>query len=126
MTEVEEKLREIILQAWNDGNMDLEDKFGDFLSRAARAIKKAGYKSPEEVKKVVQSWQDAYAFPDKWAKANGYAQLAEVQTLPENPFHSEDGAMPTAWYAAVESYKELLTSWRKIKGYKDETAEKKR
>ena len=41
----------------------------------------AGYKSPVEVEQIVQGWKDAYAFPEKWAKANGYVKQEVTQEI---------------------------------------------
>ena len=61
-----QELREIIQQAWCDGDGQAGDTFGDFLTRAAQQIEEAGYKSPEEV---------AFLTADV-AKAEGYVKLA--------------------------------------------------
>jgi len=39
----EQELRDLIQQAWCDGDSNPKDKFGDFLNRAAKRIKEAGY-----------------------------------------------------------------------------------
>ena len=45
-----EKLVELIKEAWFSGDINPDDKFGDFLKRASQAILAAGYLPVQEYK----------------------------------------------------------------------------
>ena len=50
-----EHLKEIIQQAWCDGDGQAGDTFGDFLTRAAKQIEEAGYVKLDEDRPLEES-----------------------------------------------------------------------
>lgn len=101
-------IKTIIQEAWNDGNKDSRDKFGDFLDRAEKAVE-------SEIQARLASMVDDEGILTEQA----VAQIPDTEYLVEGDFEPGGG-----WNLYYEDYVPLLKAQHAIDKLHEEQAVK--